>query len=75
MLKQSEWAGASAGSDRVLRVGVIGIGTYAFGTNVPNLHKTGRVQVVAIARRVPDRLRIAQEALDVPQAYTDCASC
>ena len=62
---------AATDHSRPLRVGIVGIGTYAMGTNVPNLRRTGRAEVVAIARRDPLRLRIAQEALGVPQAYTD----
>ena len=58
-------------TDRKLRIGVIGIGWYAGGTLIPRLRETGRVEIVAIARRNPERLAVAQEQLNVAEAYTD----
>lgn len=58
-------------TDQKLRIGIIGIGWYAGEALVPKLRETGRVEIVAISRRNPDRLALAQKALDVPEAYTD----
>jgi predicted dehydrogenase len=58
-------------SDQTLRIGIIGIGWYA-GTNlIPKLIETGRVEIVAIARRSVDRLALAQQELHIRDAYTD----
>lgn len=54
-----------------LRVGVIGIGWYAGEILVPHLRETGRAELVAICRRDADRLALAQQELNVPQAFTD----
>src|SRR5687768_2779234 len=54
-----------------LRVGIIGIGTYAAWYHVPSLRATGRVEVVACARRNPERLALAQQGLQIKHAYTD----
>lgn len=54
-----------------LRVGVIGVGWYAGEILIPQMRETGRVEVVAISRRDPDRLALAQQHLNVPEAYTD----
>ncbi|WP_287130040.1 Gfo/Idh/MocA family protein [Candidatus Cyanaurora vandensis] len=53
-----------------LRLGVIGIGWWATAVHVPALRQAG-AEVVAISRRDPVRLAVAQQALGVPQAYTD----
>lgn len=58
-------------SNGKLRVGIIGIGVYAVLAHVPELRATGKADVVAIARRDPDRLAMAQEKLHIPEAYTD----
>ena len=39
-----------------LRIGIIGIGGWAMFSHVPNLRKTGRVELVAICRRNADAL-------------------
>jgi predicted dehydrogenase len=58
-------------ADQKLRIGIIGVGWYA-GTNlIPELRATGRVEIVAIARRSADRLALAQQELNVPAAFTD----
>ena len=54
-----------------LRVGIIGIGWYAALNHVPRFRETGRAEIVAISRRNPDRLALAQRELNVPTAYTD----
>lgn len=54
-----------------LRVGIIGIGMYAAYNHVPQLQATGRVEVVACARRNAERLAMVQEALQIEQGYTD----
>jgi predicted dehydrogenase len=54
-----------------LRVGIIGAGSYATGENIPNLRKTGRVEIAAISRRNPERLARIQETLQVGCAFTD----
>lgn len=54
-----------------LRIGVVGIGWYAGTALIPRLRATGRVEVVAIARRNPERLAQAQKELQIPTAYTD----
>lgn len=58
-------------SNEKLRVGIIGIGVYAVLAHVPQLRETGKADVVAIARRDPERLAMAQEKLAIPEAYTD----
>lgn len=58
-------------SDSPLRVGIIGIGVYALVAHVPQLRETGRAEVVAIARRNPERLAMAQEKLGIADGYTD----
>lgn len=54
-----------------LRIGIIGIGMYAAYNHVPQLRETGRVDVVACARRNPERLAMAQQALQIGHGYTD----
>lgn len=54
-----------------LRIGVVGIGWYAGTALIPRLRATGRAEIVAIARRNPDRLAQAQQELQIPAAYTD----
>ena len=54
-----------------LRIGVIGIGWYAGTALVPRMRETGRAEIVAIARRNPDRLAQAQAELQIPAGYTD----
>jgi predicted dehydrogenase len=54
-----------------LRVGIIGMGMYAAYNHVPQLRETGRVEVVACARRNEERLAMAQRALQIEQGYTD----
>jgi predicted dehydrogenase len=54
-----------------LRVGIIGMGAHALFDHVPNLRKTGKAEIVAISRRDPERLAMAKEALNIPEAYTD----
>ena len=58
-------------STRKLQVGIIGAGWYATLAHVPNLRKTGRAEVAAIARRNPERLARMQETLQVDRAFTD----
>jgi predicted dehydrogenase len=58
-------------STQKLRIGVIGIGWYAGATLIPKLRETGRAEIVAIARRNPERLAQAQAELQIPAAYTD----
>jgi len=57
--------------DEKLRVGIIGIGVYAAYLHVPQLRATGRAEVVACARRNPERLAMAQQGLQIDQAFTD----
>lgn len=58
-------------ADRKLRIGIIGIGAFAYGWHVPNLRQTERAEVVAISRRNPQALHDAKEALRVEHAFTD----
>jgi len=58
-------------SERKLRVGIIGIGWWSALEHVPQLRATGRVEVVAAARRNPQRLALAQRELELPAVYTD----
>jgi predicted dehydrogenase len=57
--------------DQKLRVGIIGIGWYAGGALLPKLRETGRAEIVAISRRSADRLALAQQELNIPEAYVD----
>jgi predicted dehydrogenase len=52
-------------------VGIIGAGVGAAISHIPHLRATGRAEVVAIARRNPERLALVQRELSVPEAYTD----
>jgi len=54
-----------------LRIGIIGMGLYAASDHVPNLRATGRAEIVAAARRNPQRLALAQRELSIPQVFTD----
>jgi predicted dehydrogenase len=58
-------------SANTLRVGIIGAGLKAAVNHIPQLRATGRAEVVAIARRNPERLALVQRELSVPAAYTD----
>ena len=58
-------------SDQKLRIGIIGIGWYAGTELIPKLRETGRVEIVAIARRSADRLALAQQELNIREAYID----
>jgi len=57
-------------SEAKLRVGIIGAGLRALFLT-PELRATGRAEVVAICRRNPERLAMAQKALSVSKVYTD----
>jgi predicted dehydrogenase len=54
-----------------LRVGIIGVGLFAVYAHIPQLQATGRAEVVAICRRHAERLTLAQQTLQVAEAYTD----
>ena len=58
-------------SEGKLRIGIIGVGSHALLFGVPDLRATGRVEVVAICRRTPEKLAMAQKALGVSETYTD----
>jgi predicted dehydrogenase len=58
-------------SAQTLRIGIIGIGWYAGKELIPKLRETGKVEIVAIARRSADRLALAQQELNVREAYID----
>lgn len=54
-----------------LRDGIIGAGMIAAIAHIPKLHETGCAEVVALARRRPDRLALMQKELNIPEGYTD----
>ena len=58
-------------SNEKLRIGIIGIGMYAVYNHVPQLRATGRAEVVACARRNPERLAMAQHVLQIEHGYKD----
>jgi predicted dehydrogenase len=58
-------------SEKKLRIGIIGMGWYATTDHVPQLRATGRVEIVAVSRRDPQRLALAQRELSIPQGFTD----
>jgi predicted dehydrogenase len=58
-------------ADRILKVGIIGIGFYALTQHVPRLRETGKAELVAIARRSAEALAFAQQATGAAGAYTD----
>ena len=58
-------------SEQKLRIGIIGIGWYAATVLLPTLQATGRAEIVAITRRRADRLALAQQELQISEAYTD----
>ena len=54
-----------------LRIGIIGIGSYALTRHVPELQSTDQVDIVAISRRNTQALADAKQILGVEHAYTD----
>lgn len=54
-----------------IRVGIIGIGSYAVFQHVPTLRKIDNVELVAVSRRTPHKLAIAKRELGIPEGYTD----
>lgn len=58
-------------TEKKLRLGIIGIGTWALMSHVPILKKIPRAEIVAICRRSEEALARAQAFLGVPEAYTD----
>jgi predicted dehydrogenase len=58
-------------SAQTVRIGIIGVGWYAGKELIPKLRETGKVEIVAITRRSADRLALAQQELNVREAYTD----
>ena len=58
-------------SERKLRVGIIGIGMYAFRNHAARLKAMANAELVAISRRSPEALAGAKEVLAVEGAYTD----
>lgn len=54
-----------------IRVGIIGMGMYAYWFHSPQLRATGRAEIVAICRRNQKALAAAQEALGVANIYSD----
>jgi predicted dehydrogenase len=58
-------------SDKMLRVGIIGIGWWALTRHAPRLRERSDVEIVAIARRNPEALADAKKILGVEDAYTD----
>ncbi|MBX3000001.1 MAG: Gfo/Idh/MocA family oxidoreductase [Caldilineaceae bacterium] len=58
-------------SKQKLRVGVIGAGFMGVVALPPKLQETGRAEVVAVSRRNPERLALAQQQLNVSEGYTD----
>jgi predicted dehydrogenase len=58
-------------SGKKLRIGIIGMGWYAAADHVPNFRATGRAEIVAAARRDPQRLALALRELSIPQGFTD----
>lgn len=63
--------GGGRGRMEKLRVGIIGIGLYAFRVHAQDLLRSTRTELTAVARRDGTRLRAAQEHLGVPCAFTD----
>ena len=55
--------------DDKLRIGIIGVGLRALSLT-PALRASGRAEVVAICRRNPQRLAMAQKTLGVSDTYT-----
>jgi predicted dehydrogenase len=58
-------------TERTLRVGIIGAGMFALWFHAPQLRATGRAEIVAICRRRPKQLAMAQAVLGVDRTYTD----
>jgi predicted dehydrogenase len=56
---------------QTLRIGIIGIGWYAGKELIPKLRETGKVEIVAIARRGAEWLALAQKQVNIREAYTD----
>ena len=54
-----------------IRLGIIGIGNYSVGVHVPGLRRTGKAEIIAIARRNPRLLELAGKELGVEKTYTD----
>src|SRR3712207_1350297 len=58
-------------AERKLRIGIVGIGWYTATELIPKLLETGRVEIIAISRRSADRLALAQQELNIGEAYTE----
>lgn len=54
-----------------IRVGVIGAGSWAVASHLPNLVRHPDVELVAVARKGPDQLRRVQERFGFPIASED----
>jgi predicted dehydrogenase len=54
-----------------LRIGIIGIGGYAFNNYIPAIKASSRAELVAISRRTPAALACMKELTGAPEAYTD----
>jgi predicted dehydrogenase len=54
-----------------LRVGIIGMGFFALISHIPNFKAVDQAEIVAIARRNPERLSLAKTLVEVDKGYTD----
>ena len=63
--------GSLPGRSKVLRIGVIGSGTFAEQGHLPGLQTHPQAKVVAIAGRRPERLRSLAAQFNIPAVYTD----
>ncbi|MCJ7550664.1 MAG: Gfo/Idh/MocA family oxidoreductase [Anaerolineae bacterium] len=57
--------------DEKLRVGILGVGTFATAMHVPVLKATGRATIAAVCRRNERLLAMAKEHIGAEEAYTD----
>lgn len=58
-------------TDRKIRVGIVGIGSFSASNHVPHLEETGKAEIAAVCRRNRELLEIAGKALGVAHTYTD----
>lgn len=56
---------------KVLRLGIIGAGAYVAAAHMPALHRLSGVEVVAVTRKHPERLKKFCEKYKIPKGYTD----
>ena len=58
-------------TDRKIRIGIYGCGSWANRTHIPNLLKLDGVEIVAICDSNPESLKSTGEAFNISRTYAD----